>query len=147
MRRRAWLLMLLGGAAAACGHAPPPATTDAPPPIDAAATDAAPPRAVLFVGNSYTYYFELPVEVAALAPPATPLITTSVTVGGATLGEVLGTISRAWNRHAVLAQRARHRRGAHRREAVAQVRRGREEVDARGAADHSFTVPPGTAPR
>jgi len=87
MRRRAWLLMLLGGAAAACGHAPPPATTDAPPPIDAAATDAAPPRAVLFVGNSYTYYFELPVEVAALAPPATPLITTSVTVGGATLGD------------------------------------------------------------
>ncbi len=85
MRRRAWILTLLGCAAAACGRAPRPATTDAAPPTDAVAVDAAPPRAVLFVGNSYTYYFELPVEVAALAAPAAPLITTSVTVGGAAL--------------------------------------------------------------
>lgn len=86
MRRRAWILTVVGCAAAvACRPAPPPATTDAPLAIDAVAADAAPPRAVLFVGNSYTYYFELPVEVAALAAPAAPLTTTSVTVGGATL--------------------------------------------------------------
>jgi hypothetical protein len=89
MGRIARALLVAAWAAAACGHGPPASTgpADAPTADAPDAPDAAAPRAVLFVGNSYTYYFDLPVEVAALAPPAAPLATTSVTVGGATLGD------------------------------------------------------------
>ena len=68
-----------------CGATTPSTPIDAP--IADSGTDAAPPIAVLFVGNSYTYVNDLPAEVAALADPSAPIAVTSSTVGGATLGD------------------------------------------------------------
>lgn len=49
--------------------------------------EAAPPR-VLFVGNSYTYFWNLPQTVAAMAEAAErPLITRQSTSGGVNLGQ------------------------------------------------------------
>lgn len=68
-----------------------------------AAQKTAPARRVLFIGNSYTYYNNLPQMLAGLAQsakPVQPLETEMVTVGGATLkrmwemGEALAAIKR-----------------------------------------------------
>ncbi|MBK9036303.1 MAG: hypothetical protein IPL61_34500 [Myxococcales bacterium] len=91
MSARRWSGVLASvWALAACAPAPHPVD-----PVDAAvaidgADAAVAPRAVLLVGNSYTYYGDLPGEVAALAPADAPLITTSITIGGASLSDHWG---------------------------------------------------------
>ncbi|MBI1766668.1 MAG: SGNH/GDSL hydrolase family protein [Acidobacteria bacterium] len=72
-----------------------------------AAQKAVPVRRVLFIGNSYTYFNNLPqmlVGLAQAAKPAQPLEAEMVTVGGATLkrlweeGQALAAIKRGgWN--------------------------------------------------
>ncbi len=57
------------------------ATVDAGPP-----PDAGPPLRVLFAGNSYTYYNDMPAVVAELgAATGAPIEVDAVTMGGATL--------------------------------------------------------------
>lgn len=82
-------LLIVASLAGACGgrRDAPPAAVDAVTADAAASADAAPPRTVLFVGNSYTYVNDLPAEVAAVAAPGAPLVTAASTVGGATLAD------------------------------------------------------------
>lgn len=95
--------ILLVAATAACSDAPSVAVDDAsmldaaPPGPDAGVDDAATlpdagpvvPLRVLFVGNSYTYFHDLPAVVRALgeATPGGAVEVESVTVGGAGLAD------------------------------------------------------------
>lgn len=78
--RAGLLLALIAGA---CGDDRAATTVDAidAPPIDAPVA----PITVLFVGNSFTYAWEVPEMVAALAAPEAPIASTSIAFGGATL--------------------------------------------------------------
>ena len=54
--------------------------------LQALAQDAAPPKRILFVGNSFTYFYNLPQVVAAMAASqGVSLETRQSTVGGSNL--------------------------------------------------------------
>lgn len=52
---------------------------------DTAPDGVAPSLAVLFVGNSYTYFSDLPAEIAAMTPADVRVVPTSIALGGAAL--------------------------------------------------------------
>lgn len=99
----AWLVWLW--ALSGCGSSAGPDHADAGRGLDAATMDAAqsdartatdaveprdagPPRRVLFVGNSYTYFNDMPQVVRAIGEASgAPLEPEAITVGGATLAD------------------------------------------------------------
>jgi hypothetical protein len=79
--RRAWLLLAIVAGCGGAGARTDAGAIDTPPAID-----AAPPRvAVLFVGTSFTYAWEVPKVAAAIAPAAAPIDSTMIATGGASL--------------------------------------------------------------